>query len=81
MCETLYQPGVPPEQRIEQLLHNASTWVDGLRIEQATGQVTPEAAALLVEASDWLEGVRSMALQALELQCAAARTTARSGGR
>jgi hypothetical protein len=78
MCGTLYRPDLPPEERIEQLLHNASTWVDGLRAEVAVGQVTPEAAALLNEASDWLEGVRSLALQALELHSAAAADGKRS---
>ncbi len=72
MCETLYQPGLRPEQRIEQLLHNTSTWQDALRVEVVAGKVTPEAAQLLAEAANELEVVRACALRALESECAAA---------
>ncbi len=72
MCETLYQPDLLPEQRLEQFLHNASTWQDALRVERAAGRVAPEVAALLAEAGNRLEGVRRLALQAMALQCTAA---------
>jgi hypothetical protein len=72
MCETLYRPDLLPEPRLEQLLHNASTWQDALRVEAVAGKVTPEAAWLLAEAANELEGVRVLALRALELQRAEA---------
>jgi hypothetical protein len=86
MCETLYQPDLLAEQRLEQLLHNASTWQDALRVEAVAGKLTAKAAGLLAEAANELELVRVLALRALGAQCAAAlepntRGRSAAGGR
>jgi len=58
---------MPPGERLEQFLHNASTWRDGLDVERVTGGLAPGAAELLRRAGVWLDGVRGLALRALEL--------------
>jgi hypothetical protein len=81
VCETQYQPGLLPEQRLEQFLHNVSTWQDALRVERATGQLALQAGVFLDAAGDLLEDVRSFALRALAVQCASGLVGARTDRR